>query len=135
MSHDGVTIKANEQTRYPAFYAAAHYDEELAAQGITLTGNMVGRKWFLPSVKEWVQLFNTTIPSAGLGAVLFDFGQAMTAAGGTYKGGYSRLVTSSEWDAAQYLELYASTGKGPFNMWSTPKNADYNQPVLPFIHF
>ena len=135
VSHDGVTIKANEQTRYPAFYAAAHYDEELAAQGITLTGNMVGRKWFLPSVKEWVQLFNTTIPSAGLGAVLFDFGQAMTAAGGTYKGGYSHLVTSSEWDAAQYLELYASTGKGPFNMWSTPKNADYNQPVLPFIHF
>ena len=135
VSHDGVTIKANEQTRYPAYYAAAHYDEELAAQGITLTGNMVGRKWFLPSVKEWVQLFNTTIPSAGLGAVLFDFGQAMTAAGGTYKGGYSHLVTSSEWDAAQYLELYASTGKGPFNMWSTPKNADYNQPVLPFIHF
>ena len=135
VSHDGVTIKANEQTRYPAFYAAAHYDEELAAQGITLTGNMVGRKWFLPSVKEWVQLFNTTIPSAGLGAVLFDFSQAMTAAGGTYKGGYSHLVTSSEWDAAQYLELYASTGKGPFNMWSTPKNADYNQPVLPFIHF
>ena len=135
VSHDGVTIKANEQTRYPAFYAAAHYDEELAAQGITLTGNMVGRKWFLPSVKEWVQLFNTTIPSAGLGAVLFDFGQAMTAAGGTYKGGYCHLVTSSEWDAAQYLELYASTGKGLFNMWSTPKNADYNQPVLPFIHF
>ena len=136
VSHDGVTIKANEQTRYPAFYAAAHYDNELATQGITLTGNMVGRKWFLPSVKEWVQLFNATIPSAGLGAVLFDFGQAMTAAGGTYKGGYSHLVTSSEWDAAQYLELYASpTGKGPFNMWSTPKNADYNQPVLPFIHF
>ena len=135
VSHDGVTIKANEQTRYPAFYAAAHYDEELAAQGITLTGNMVGRKWFLPSVKEWVQLFNATIPSAGLGAVLFDFGQAMTAAGGTYKGGYSHLVTSSEWDAAQYLELYASTGKNLFNMWSTPKNANYNQPVLPFIHF
>lgn len=136
VSHDGVTIKANEQTRYPAFYAAAHYGDELAAQGITLTGNMVGRKWFLPSVKEWVQLFNATIPSAGLGAVLFDFGQAMTAAGGTYKGGYSHLVTSSEWDAAQYLELYASpTGKGPFNMWSTQKNADYNQPVLPFIHF
>ena len=135
VSHDGVTIKANEQTRYPAFYAAAHYDNELAAQGITLTGNMVGRKWFLPSVKEWVQLFNTTIPSAGLGAVLFDFGQAMTAAGGTYKGGYSHLVTSSEWNAAQYLELYASTGKNLFNMWSTPKNADYNQPVLPFIHF
>ena len=135
VSHDGVTIKANEQTRYPAFYAAAHYDNELAAQGITLTGNMVGRKWFLPSVKEWVQLFNTTIPSTGLGAVLFDFGQAMTAAGGTYKGGYSHLVTSSEWDAAQYLELYASTGKNLFNMWSTPKNANYNQPVLPFIHF
>ena len=135
VSHDGVTIKANEQTRYPAFYAAAHYGDELAAQGITLTGNMVGRKWFLPSVKEWVQLFNTTIPSTGLGAVLFDFGQAMTAAGGAYKGGYSHLVTSSEWDAARYLELYASTGKNPFNMWSTPKNADYNQPVLPFIHF
>lgn len=137
VSHDGVTIKANEQTRYPAFYAAAHYDEELATQGITLTGNMVGRKWFLPSVKEWYQLFDTPFQNTPLGMPNFDFGQAMTNAGGTYRMGYQNVITSSEGDAAQYLDLYlcVAPGKQPFNMWRTGKNDDYNQTVLPFIHF
>ena len=122
VSHDGVTIKANEQTRYPAYYAAAHYGDELAAQGITLTGDMVGRKWFLPSAKEWIDLFGgiTTLPGSGTGIGVgnrtFDYGAAMTAAGGTYKqGGWYTFATSSEMDAGHYLGFYANYNAKIFN--------------------
>lgn len=55
-SADGTTIKANEQTRYPAFYNAAHYTPILPA-GEVLTGSIVGKKWFLPSLGEAYSLF------------------------------------------------------------------------------
>ena len=55
-SADGTTIKANEQTRYPAFYNAAHYTPILPA-GEVLTGSIVGKKWFLPSLGEVYSLF------------------------------------------------------------------------------
>ena len=55
-SADGTTIKANEQTRYPAFYNAAHYTPTLPA-GEVLTGSIVGKKWFLPSLGEVYSLF------------------------------------------------------------------------------
>lgn len=55
-SADGTTIKANEQTRFPAFYSAAHYTPTLPA-GKTLTGSIVGKKWFLPSVGEVLMIY------------------------------------------------------------------------------
>ena len=140
VSHDGVTIKANEQTRYPAYYAAAHYGDELAAQGITLTGDMVGRKWFLPSVKEWLDLYGggiTTLPGSGTGVGLgyrtFDYGAAMTAAGGTYKQGWYVFATSSEIDAGHYLGFYANYNAPMFNC-PFPEKTDPTT-VHPFIHF
>ena len=140
VSHDGVTIKANEQTRYPAYYAAAHYGDELAAQGITLTGDMASRKWFLPSVKEWLDLCGggiTTLPNSGTGVGLgnrtFDYGAAMTAAGGTYKQGWYVSATSSEIDAGHYLGFYANYNAPIFNC-PFPKKTDLTT-VHPFIHF
>ena len=140
VSHDGVTIKANEQTRYPAYYAAAHYGDELAAQGITLTGDMASRKWFLPSVKEWLDLYGggiTTLPGSGTGVGLgyrtFDYGAAMTAAGGTYKQGWYTSATSSEIDAGHYLGFYANYNAPMFNC-PFPKKTDLTT-VHPFIHF
>ena len=139
VSHDGVTIKANEQTRYPAYYAAAHYGDELAAQGITLTGDMVGRKWFLPSAKEWIDLFGgiTTLPGSGsgngVGNRTFDYGAAMTAAGGTYKQSWYTFATSSEIDAGSYLGFYANYNAKIFNCPS-PQKTDLTT-VHPFIHF
>lgn len=139
VSHDGVTIKANEQTRYPAYYAAAHYGDELAAQGITLTGDMVGRKWFLPSVKEWLDLFGgiTVLPGSGsgigLGSSTFDYGAAMTAAGGTFKQGWYVSATSSEIDAGHYLGFYANYNVRPFNCPFPQKTNPTT--VHPFIHF
>ena len=55
-SADGTTIKANDQTRFPAFYSAAHYTPTLPA-GKTLTGSIVGKKWFLPSVGEVLMIY------------------------------------------------------------------------------
>ena len=55
-SADGTTIKANEQTSYPAFYSAAHYTPTLPA-GKTLTGSIVGKKWFLPSLGEVLRIY------------------------------------------------------------------------------
>lgn len=55
-SADGTTIKANEQTKYPAFYNAGHYVPTLPA-GKVLTGSIVGKKWFLPSAGEIARLY------------------------------------------------------------------------------
>ena len=55
-SADGTTIKANDQTRFPAFYSAAHYTPTLPA-GKTLTGSIVSKKWFLPSVGEVLMIY------------------------------------------------------------------------------
>nr|WP_315347247.1 hypothetical protein [Hoylesella enoeca] len=42
------TIKANQQTTYPAFYAAGHYDP-----GVTVSGTLAGKKWYLAGWGEW----------------------------------------------------------------------------------
>ena len=63
-SADGTTIKANEQTKYPAFYNAAHYVPTLPA-GKFLTGSIVGKKWFLPSAGEIARLY-TGVHTVGM---------------------------------------------------------------------
>ena len=49
-SADGVTIKGNIDA-YEKFYAAAQYTPTLPA-GKTLSGSIVGKKWFLPSLTD-----------------------------------------------------------------------------------
>lgn len=62
-SSDGTTIKATAKDPttgkpiFPAFYAAAHYDEELTAQGITLAPNVGAGKWFLPTFAQFYQAY------------------------------------------------------------------------------
>ena len=76
-SSDGTTIKATAKDPgtgkpvFPAFYYAAHYDEELTAQGITLAPNVGAGKWFLPTFaqvyKAFVNLaFADNLPIGGL---------------------------------------------------------------------
>lgn len=54
-SKDGTTVKAtaidpvSHNPYFPAFYYAAHYNEKLASQGITLASNVGAGKWFLPT--------------------------------------------------------------------------------------
>ena len=49
-SADGITIKGNIDA-YEKFYAAAQYTPTLPA-GKTLSGSIVGKKWFLPSLTD-----------------------------------------------------------------------------------
>lgn len=62
-SKDGTTIKATAKDPttgkpiFPAFYAAAHYDEELTTQGITLAPNVGAGKWFLPTFAQFYQAY------------------------------------------------------------------------------
>lgn len=56
-SYNHTTIKANEQHNYPAFYYAGHYGEELAASGVTVSGNLIGKRWHLPSDGEWKYVY------------------------------------------------------------------------------
>lgn len=62
-SSDGTTIKATAKDPgtgkpvFPAFYYAAHYDEELTAQGITLAPNVGAGKWFLPTFAQVYKAF------------------------------------------------------------------------------
>ena len=60
-SHDGTTVKATATYTgypvFPAFYIAAHYSDELAASGVTVSGTLIGKKWHLPSNGEWKYFF------------------------------------------------------------------------------
>ena len=47
------TIKANQQTLYPAFYAAGHYNP-----GVSVSGTLVGKKWYLAGGGEWATYIN-----------------------------------------------------------------------------
>lgn len=40
--------KGSNQSDFPAFYYAAHYDP-----GVTLTGSIANQKWYLPAAGEW----------------------------------------------------------------------------------
>ncbi len=79
-STDGA-IKANQQTTYPAFYEAGHYNP-----GVTLSGTLVGKKWYLAGWGEWINGvkylgFNNSNNLAPTYGVLLD--ETFTKVGGT----------------------------------------------------
>ena len=55
-------VRAEEQAKYPAFYAAGHYQPSVA-----VTGSNVG-KWYIPAIGEVIQLFKmfgeVTVPAS-----------------------------------------------------------------------
>ena len=79
-STDGA-IKANQQTVFPAFYEAGHYNP-----GVTLSGTLVGKKWYLAGWGEWINGvkylgFNVSNNLSPTYAVLMD--ETFTKVGGT----------------------------------------------------
>lgn len=57
--------KGNNQSDFPAFYYAAHYDP-----GVTLTGTIANQKWYLPAAGEW----RTALDAISLGQINNDRG-------------------------------------------------------------
>lgn len=54
---DVPTRKGDNKTDFPAFYAAGHYGDELAAK-VTLTNGMENKKWYLPAVGELCYVYS-----------------------------------------------------------------------------
>ena len=146
-SADGTTIKANEQTRFPAFYSAAHYTPTLPA-GKTLTGSIVGKNWFLPSLGEVLKIYpalKDLDTSAGfyardMGGGMIDntywqlgmyspgnpsgmASMAFSQVNGVPLGG-GLMITSSQSDTGQPIMA---------NYWI--EIGAYNGGVRPFIHY
>lgn len=105
------TAKADNQTSFPAFYYAAHYNP-----GVPLTGTIATQKWYLPAAGEWKTAFEAMTlsqvnngpmnnPGVGTGG-LYDpiiyclaFGGHYTASG-VFVGGsdlFSSIRNSGVW--------------------------------------
>ena len=145
-SADGTTIKANEQTSYPAFYSAAHYTPTLPA-GKTLTGSIVGKKWFLPSLGEVLRIYpalKDLDTSAGfyardMGGGMIDntFWQLGMYSPGNPSGMASRAFSQVNGVLPTGLMITSSqsdTGKPIMaNFWI--EIGAFNGGVRPFIHY
>ena len=138
----GGYIKANEQTMFPAFYAAGHYDDELTAKGINVTGSNVS-KWFLPSVGEYVSfckkyLNHTPTFYGDIGIpndVLTKISKIFTDAGGdNLSNRFPSCILSTQ------KSTYAGYGK-TYYAYPTLQSIHQahaitpNVHVLPFVHF
>ena len=130
------TIKANQQTGFPAFYAAGHYDPD-----VTASGTLVGKKWYLAGWGEWVKGImylgfvnnNDTSPIYG---VLLN--ESFTKVGGTkiINGNIDFLVstqTDTEGSTPRSMEHsihFRNNGGG-----AAGSNAGISAIVRPFIKY
>ena len=146
-SADGVTIKANSLD-YPAFYIAARYGNQLAANGITVSGSMVGRKWYLPAYGELLKLrsvFGSTLPMPNQldGSAVIDpatmarIDAAFTAAGAPALSSHDNpdcSWTSTETDPENAVNYYPEH-LGADNFAGKGQSVSAYFQVIPFVHF
>lgn len=146
-SADGTTIKANEQTRFPAFYSAAHYTPTLPS-GKTLTGSIVGKKWFLPSLGEVLKIYPALKDlDTSAGFYVRDMGGGMIDNTYWQLGMYSPLTPSGMASMAFSQVNGVPLGGG---LMITSSQSDTGQPIManywieigaysgevrPFIHY
>lgn len=150
-SSDGTTIKATAKDPgtgkpvFPAFYYAAHYNEDLTAQGITLAPNVGAGKWFLPTFaqfyKAYVNLaFADNLPislpfgTSGSEGTISNMDKKMIDQAISQVNGYplnsSYMVTSSVVDTYSGIVTFYTT-----NTWITTGGPIINGGVRPFITY
>ena len=147
-------VRGDEQTKYPAFYVAGHYNP-----GVTVTGANVG-KWFLPSWGQLMEFFKLTAkdltmptgsnpsnpwfganPTFSDGHALEKLNNYIIQAGGN-SFHQSFISTSTQIDGTPTYRRYQpagctlNVGSGNdnihvFAIWKTMSNGG----VLPFVHF
>ena len=140
-SYDGHTVKANEPTRYPAFYHAAHYTPTLPT-GVSITGTLVGKRWFLPSNTDWKSnlSLNFTDPSLVISRPAYCFGaiinEALTQVGG--KEMEDRYTTSTElfegWGHSNHLTGMFRHDYGQY-IYITDQYKNNTNKIRAFIHY
>ena len=139
-SVDGL-IKANESVKYPAFYAAAHYNP-----GVPPTGTLATKRWYLPSLGEALCLaplvFETkaSIIAKGsyIGANATPLKEAIEQVGGNVDSGMTGdFFTSTEEDSG-YFYWKVRLFRLPFGQYflvGTSEYRSYSRYVLPFIKY
>ena len=104
------TIKANQQTTYPAFYAAGHYNP-----GVAVSGTLAGKKWYLAGFGEWATYIyqglgftkniNDAIYNYSYGILLEE---ALTKVGGKVLD-----ATTTEWGKRYLMSTQTKSGSTP----------------------
>lgn len=143
-SVDGVTVKANEPVKCPAFYHAAHYDP-----GVNVTGSNLS-KWYLGANTDWKNLYlyvgfgtNTHVNanSSIEGWYFHVLNKAFADAGGTT---LSVAVTDPTQNVKAYWSAtyYKDYNTGCFNIFKnnwTDGNHSLNEAtklyIRAFIHY
>ena len=127
-STDGA-IKANQQTLYPAFYEAGHYNP-----GVALSGTLVGKKWYLAGGGEWVTYIRKNLGFAEATDILTFYGvmmdEAFTKVGGTklVRSDKSYLMSTQINAMIWSVELMIVSGSSGYGTFSTGL-------VRPFIKY
>ena len=136
-------IKANNKEGYGAFYLAAHYNP-----GVTLTGDMVGKRWFFPAIGDWWAFLReftankTTPPTLPVAFPTAQVDAMFTNAGGI---GLSSKAPSyifsgnsaseADW-GVEATSFIISTGGNKVNAGAGSMMKYWTQAVTrPFIHF
>ena len=136
-------IKANNKEGYGAFYLAAHYNP-----GVTLTGDMVGKRWFFPAIGDWWAFLReftadkTTPPTLPVAFPTAQVDAMFTNAGGM---GLSSKAPSyifsgnsaseADW-GVEATSFIISTGGNKVTAGSGSMMKYWTQAVTrPFIHF
>lgn len=142
-SKDGVTIKANEKEKFPAFYAAAHYGEKLAQRGVHLTNGMENKRWFLPSVGEMAYAYrvlgfgeDNSFPGGSSYKALWYYslwkGAFIDVDGADYStDGAVYFFTSTQYDNGYAGMIIFRDQEMEFGDWPTDKS----QEIRPFVHY
>ena len=132
------TIKANQQTAYPAFYAAGHYNP-----GVTVSGTLVGKKWYLPSLGELYAYGGKKLGFAEDTDLTTFYGimvdEGITKVGGTkltnfglvYMVSTQVAISRPSLPAIYMFSFYYTGGIG----WSGGNSLGYKGFVRPFIKY
>lgn len=146
----GATVKANDATGSPAFYAAAHYTPTLPT-GVTLSGGAANR-WFLPSLSEarmfiqavgrrgafqgfehvagvWYIRPQASLPGDNRESLI---NYASQQVGGGYNLGSNNMLTSTMWNTWDFL--YPAGKASVLDIVGSHDLQDYGY-VIPFIHY
>ena len=132
-------IKANNKEGYGAFYLAAHYNP-----GATLTGDMVGKRWFFPAIGDWWAFLRefaadkTTPPTLPVAFPTAQVDAMFTNAGGMALSDLAHFSgnSASEFDGGATETSFAIyTFGNKVTVLSSMFKFLYPLETRPFIHF
>ena len=110
------TIKANQQTTYPAFYAVGHYNP-----GVSVSGTLAGKKWYLAGFGEWATYINLRLGfTKNINDAIHNYSYGILLEEALTKvGGKVLDTTATEWGKGYLMSTQTKRESG-----STPSTHD-----------